>query len=107
ACYVDGLGWRAELDVPGEVLMIKAGPQLLLSLWDAAHFETEVGPLARATARRPSPSRTMWPRAVRWIRSSRSPAPSAQSRSRTPRNGPGVATPGTSPIPTGSDGRSP
>src|SRR5699024_12453444 len=47
AFYVDGLGWRAELDVPGEVLMIKAGPQLLLSLWDAAHFETEVGPLAR------------------------------------------------------------
>lgn len=47
AFYVDGLGWRAELDVPGEVLMIKAGPQLLLSLWDAVHFEAEVGPLAR------------------------------------------------------------
>ncbi|MCW4601189.1 hypothetical protein ON003_05960 [Janibacter hoylei] len=23
--YLDGLGWRAELDVPDEVLMIRAG----------------------------------------------------------------------------------
>ena len=42
--YLDGLGWTAELDVPGEVLMIKAGQHLLLSLWDRAHFEAEVGP---------------------------------------------------------------
>src|SRR5690625_2801794 len=47
ALYVDGLGWRAELDVPGEVLMIKADPQPLARPWDAAHFETDVGPLAR------------------------------------------------------------
>lgn len=45
--YVDGLGWEPALHVPGEVLMIQAGPQLVLSLWDAASFEAEVGPIAR------------------------------------------------------------
>ena len=44
--YVDGLGWVPEIDVPGEVLMFRAGPQLVLSLWDRAHFEAEVGPVA-------------------------------------------------------------
>ncbi|CAM3405635.1 VOC family protein [Nocardioides dubius] len=47
AFYLDGLGWRAELDVPGEVLMIRAGAQLVLSLWDAGAFEREVGPIVR------------------------------------------------------------
>lgn len=46
--YVDGLGWTPELDVPGEVLMIRAGEHLLLSLWDVDHFEAEVGRIARA-----------------------------------------------------------
>lgn len=41
--YLDGLGWSADLDVPGEVLMIRTGEHLLLSLWDRAHFEAEVG----------------------------------------------------------------
>ncbi len=45
--YVDGLGWTPELDVPGEVLMFRAGERLVLSLWDAAAFEAEVGPIAR------------------------------------------------------------
>jgi len=45
--YIDGLGWEAALDVPGEVLMIQAGEHLVLSLWDVAHFEAEVGPIAR------------------------------------------------------------
>ena len=44
AFYLDGLGWRAELDVPGEVLMLKAGQHLVLSLWDQRAFEDEVGP---------------------------------------------------------------
>lgn len=44
--YLDGLGWTADLDVPGEVLMIRAGEHLVLSLWDRAHFEAEVGPIA-------------------------------------------------------------
>jgi catechol 2,3-dioxygenase-like lactoylglutathione lyase family enzyme len=45
--YVDGLGWPAELDVPGEVVMIRVGEHLILSLWDEAHFEAEVGAIGR------------------------------------------------------------
>lgn len=45
--YLDGLGWRAALDVPGEVVMIKAGELLVLSLWDADAFEAEVGQIGR------------------------------------------------------------
>lgn len=45
--YLDGLGWTAALDVPGEVLMIQAGEHLVLSLWVDRAFEAEVGPLRR------------------------------------------------------------
>lgn len=45
--YVDGLGWPAALDVPGEVLMIQTGEHLVLSLWVAAEFEAEVGTIVR------------------------------------------------------------
>ena len=41
--YVDGLGWTPEMWVPGEVVMFRAGPLLVLSLWDARAFEAEVG----------------------------------------------------------------
>lgn len=44
--YLDGLGWTAELEVEGDVVMIKAGELLVLSLWDRGHFEAEVGPIA-------------------------------------------------------------
>ncbi len=47
AFYVDGLGWAAEMDVPGEVLMIKVGEHVVLSLWDESGFEAEVGPIRR------------------------------------------------------------
>jgi catechol 2,3-dioxygenase-like lactoylglutathione lyase family enzyme len=47
AFYVDGLGWEPALDVPGEVLMIKAGEHLVLSLWVESEFEAEVGPIHR------------------------------------------------------------
>jgi predicted lactoylglutathione lyase len=43
AFYVDGLGWTEEMHVPGEVLMIQVGEHVVLSLWDRAHFEAEVG----------------------------------------------------------------
>lgn len=43
--YVEGLGWEPLIFVPGDVLMIKVGDKLLLSLWDRAHFEAEVGPI--------------------------------------------------------------
>jgi catechol 2,3-dioxygenase-like lactoylglutathione lyase family enzyme len=45
--YLDGLGWDAAFDVPGEVLMIQAGEHLLLSLWVDQEFEAEVGPIRR------------------------------------------------------------
>ena len=47
AFYVDGLGWRPFMDVAGEVLMIRAGERLVLSLWSEAGFEAEVGPIRR------------------------------------------------------------
>ncbi|HET8602620.1 MAG TPA: VOC family protein [Marmoricola sp.] len=45
--YVDGLGWTPELDVPDQVLMIKVGEHVVLSLWAEAGFEAEVGPVRR------------------------------------------------------------
>lgn len=47
AFYLDGLGWHAEVDVPGEVLMIRVGTHVVLSLWVDAQFEAEVGPIVR------------------------------------------------------------
>ena len=41
--YLDGLGWTSELDVEGDVVMVKVGEHLVLSLWDREHFEAEVG----------------------------------------------------------------
>ena len=45
--YLDGLGWHAALDVRGEVVMLPVGEHVVLSLWDAAAFEAEVGPIRR------------------------------------------------------------
>ena len=45
--YLDGLGWSAEVDVPGEVLMIRTGEHLVLSLWAESGFEAEVGTIRR------------------------------------------------------------
>lgn len=47
AFYIDGLGWAPEIDLPGEVLMIRAGENLMLSLWSEAGFEGEVGQIRR------------------------------------------------------------
>jgi uncharacterized protein len=47
AFYVAGLGWAPELDVPGEVVMIRVGDRQVLSLWDETAFEAEVGAIAR------------------------------------------------------------
>lgn len=41
--YVDGLGWTPEVEVGGDVVMIRTGDRLVLSLWDREHFEAEVG----------------------------------------------------------------
>ena len=45
--YITGLGWTAELDVPGEVLMIRTGDKLVLSLWNEAAAIAELGPIGR------------------------------------------------------------
>jgi catechol 2,3-dioxygenase-like lactoylglutathione lyase family enzyme len=47
AFYVGGLGWTPELYLPDEVLMIRTGEHLVLSLWAEAAFEAEVGPVRR------------------------------------------------------------
>jgi catechol 2,3-dioxygenase-like lactoylglutathione lyase family enzyme len=47
AFYVDGLGWEPAMHVPDDVLMIRVGDKLLLSLWVEAGFEGEVGPIRR------------------------------------------------------------
>ncbi|MBS42928.1 MAG: glyoxalase [Nocardioides sp.] len=44
--YVDGLGWHPDLDVD-DVVMLAVGEHVVLSLWDAASFEAEVGPIDR------------------------------------------------------------
>ena len=51
--YIEGLGWTAELYIPGEVLMIKAGEHLMLSLWAESGFEAEVGPIRRGVGNVP------------------------------------------------------
>ncbi|HNA98946.1 MAG TPA: VOC family protein [Marmoricola sp.] len=51
--YLDGLGWAAELDVPGEVIMIRMGNQLILSLWDEAASTNELGPINRGSGALP------------------------------------------------------
>lgn len=43
--YVDGLGWDPELHVAGEVLMLRMGERLILSLWDRMAAEHEIGPV--------------------------------------------------------------
>lgn len=45
--YVRGLGWTAELDVPNEVVMIRVGDRLVLSLWQLEVAVGELGPIGR------------------------------------------------------------
>lgn len=47
--FVDGLGWAAALDVE-DVLFLRVGPSLVLSLWDRESFVAEVGEPARGLA---------------------------------------------------------
>lgn len=43
AFYAQGLGWQPEYYDPQDVLMFRAGPLIVLSLWNRAHFEAEIG----------------------------------------------------------------
>lgn len=52
AFFLDGLGWEPVF-AGGEVLMIRVGERLVLSLWAEAGFEAEVGPVRRGAGRAP------------------------------------------------------
>lgn len=45
--YIEHLGWPAEVDVPGEVLMIRVGEKIMLSLWQESAAVEELGEIAR------------------------------------------------------------
>jgi uncharacterized protein len=45
--YLNGLGWTAALDVPGEVVMVHVGEKLVLSLWAESAARAEIGPVVR------------------------------------------------------------
>ncbi|TQS39998.1 VOC family protein [Cryptosporangium phraense] len=47
--YVDGLGWKPHLDVPGEVIFLQVGHGLLLSLWDREAMAAEAGEVHRGS----------------------------------------------------------
>ncbi len=42
--YLDGLGWHADVEVD-DVVMIRVADRVVLSLWEQASFESEVGPV--------------------------------------------------------------
>ncbi|MGW4463451.1 VOC family protein [Micromonospora sp. NPDC004704] len=48
--YVDGLGWDPTLDVPGEIIFFQIGPGMMLGLFDAEQFATDLGPGDLGTA---------------------------------------------------------
>src|SRR5947209_2403417 len=41
--YLDGLGWRPFLAVPGEVTLMQVAPGVALSLFDANGFDADAG----------------------------------------------------------------
>lgn len=45
--YLEGLGWSAAMDVPGEVVMVHVGEKLVLSLWAESEARAEIGPVTR------------------------------------------------------------
>ncbi len=45
--YLDGLGWEAAMDVPGEVVMLHVADKVVLSLWAESEAVKEIGPVQR------------------------------------------------------------
>jgi catechol 2,3-dioxygenase-like lactoylglutathione lyase family enzyme len=41
--YVDGLGWQALVDVPGEIVFFQVAPGVVLGLFDAVKFADDLG----------------------------------------------------------------
>lgn len=48
--YVDELGWPVVEEVAGEVIFVRVGETSILSLWNRAGFEAEVGAAGPASA---------------------------------------------------------
>jgi catechol 2,3-dioxygenase-like lactoylglutathione lyase family enzyme len=48
AFYVGGLGWPVAFESPEEVVMIRVGERVVLSLWQEAAAVAELGPIGRA-----------------------------------------------------------
>ena len=51
--YVDGLGFRQVLHVPGQISFVQAGPGLLLALWDVTQMPSEYGDVAHGPSAPP------------------------------------------------------
>ena len=50
--YVDALGWTPSMDAP-EILMVRVGEKLILSLWAEHDAVRELGPVSRGGGRLP------------------------------------------------------
>ena len=48
AFYIGGLGWPVEFESPDEVVMVRVGERVVLSLWQEAAAVGEIGPIGRA-----------------------------------------------------------
>jgi catechol 2,3-dioxygenase-like lactoylglutathione lyase family enzyme len=48
AFYIEGLGWPVEFEGPDEVVMVRVGERVVLSLWQEAAAVRELGPIGRA-----------------------------------------------------------
>jgi catechol 2,3-dioxygenase-like lactoylglutathione lyase family enzyme len=48
AFYIGGLGWPVEFESPDEVVMVRVGEKVVLSLWQEAAAVREIGPIGRA-----------------------------------------------------------
>ena len=48
AFYIDGLGWPVEFESPDDVVMVRVGERVVLSLWQEASAVREIGPIGRA-----------------------------------------------------------
>lgn len=53
--YVEGLGWKPTMEVPGDIVFVLVGHGLLLGLWHADELERDIDPNAPAPATGPAP----------------------------------------------------
>ena len=51
--YVDGLGFRQVLHIPGDISFVQGGSGLLLALWDVTQMPSEYGDVAHGPAAPP------------------------------------------------------